>query len=246
MRLKDKVAIITGSAAGIGFIIAEEFAKQGAKVAICDIANVEKASGDLKTKYPNADILSYPVNVTSTEDIEKMVKDVVEKWGRIDILVNNAGIMAHTSLLETTDESFERVIAINLTGVFKCSRAVVAVMRDTGGSIINTSSMVGTFGGINQCPYSASKAGVNGLTKSFAKELGKYNIRVNAIAPGVINTEMLTKNTTQQMLEGLKKITPLGRMGEAQELMGLYVYFASDDSSFTTGTIVHVDGAITG
>lgn len=247
MRLEKKVAIITGASRGIGFAIAEAFVKEGAMVALCGsrMSSAEKAVSVLREKYPDAEILPIGVNVNDTDEIKKMVSDVVTKWGRIDALVNNAGVTSTKSILEMTDDDFTSVIDINLVGPFKIIREVAKVMKDNGGgSIINTSSMVGSYGGKMQTAYSSSKFGINGLTKSCAKELGQFNIRVNAVAPGAVATDMAKEFTSEKMRQFLAMMTPLGRMAEPDELAGAYVYLASDEATFTTGTIVNVDGGI--
>ena len=247
MRLTEKIAIITGASRGIGYGIAEAFIKEGAKVGLCGSrsASAQKAADRLLAQYPHAEILPLGVDIADSASIDAMVKAVAEKWGRVDILVNNAGVTSKKEIFDMDDEDFDAVIRINLAGPFKCIRAVAPIMKEQGGgSIINTSSMVGTYGGKIQTAYSSSKFGVNGLTKSCAKELGPYNIRVNAVAPGVVGTDMVAESVTEQMLAGLKAMTPLGRMADPKELAGAYVYLASDEASFTTGTIVHVDGGI--
>ena len=247
MRLDGKVAIITGASRGIGFAIAEAYVREGARIALCGsrLSSAEKAVSILRERYPDADMLPIGVNVNDTEEIKAMVSAVVSKWGRIDALVNNAGITSTKSILEMTDEDFTSVIDINLVGPFKITREVANVMKDNGGgSIINTSSMVGSYGGKMQTAYSSSKFGINGLTKSCAKELGQYNIRVNAVAPGAVATDMAKEFTSDKMRQYLAMMTPLGRMAEPDELAGAYVYLASDESTFTTGTIINVDGGI--
>ncbi len=246
MRLENKVTVITGASRGIGFSVAEAFVREGAKIALCGSRqeSAESAAAKLLQTYPNAEILPVGVDVTDSGAISDMVSRVVDKWGYIDVLVNNAGVTSAKQLFDMTDEDFDSVIRINLSGPFKCTREVAKIMRQRGGSIINTSSMVGTYGGKMQSAYSSSKFGINGLTKSCAKELGAYGIRVNAVAPGVVATDMMKNSVNEQMLSGLKQITPLGRAGEPKELAGAYVYLASDEASFTTGTILHVDGGI--
>lgn len=247
MRLDGKVAIITGASRGIGFAIAEAFVREGARVALCGsrMSSAEKAVSILKEKYPNGDIMPIGVNVNDTEEIKSMVSSVVSRWGKVDVLINNAGITSTKSILEMTDEDFTSVIDINLVGPFKIIREVSKVMKENGGgSIINTSSMVGSYGGKMQTAYSSSKFGINGLTKSCAKELGQFNIRVNAVAPGAVATDMAKEFTSEKMRQFLTMMTPLGRMAEPDELAGAYVYLASDESTFTTGTIINVDGGI--
>lgn len=247
MKLQDKVALITGASRGIGFAVAAAFVKAGAKVALCGSRpeSARRAAEQLTGQFPGAEILPLGVDVADTAAIERTVAAVVEKWGRIDVLVNNAGITSAKQIWDMSDEDFESVLRINLSGPFKFIRAVSKQMKEQGGgSIINTSSMVGTYGGKMQTAYSSSKFGVNGLTKSCAKELGPYNIRVNAVAPGVVGTDMVAGSVSETMLAGLKAVTPLGRMALPEELAGAYLYLASDEASFTTGTIMHVDGGI--
>lgn len=247
MRMEGKVAIVTGASRGIGFAIADAFVREGAKVVVCGSRqqSADKAVDILRERYPDAEMLAMGVDVVDTKEIASMVSAVVSRWGRIDVLVNNAGITSTKSILDMSDEDFTSVIDINLVGPFKVTREVARVMKDNGGgSIINTSSMVGTYGGRMQTAYSSSKFGINGLTKSCAKELGQFNIRVNAVAPGAVATDMAKEFTSDQMREYLARMTPLGRMAEPDELAGAYVYLASDESSFTTGTIINVDGGI--
>ena len=246
IQLKDKVAIITGASRGIGYAIAQAYIEEGAKVALCGsrIASAEKAAGALKKVYPEADILPIGVDISNTESVDAMVKATIAHYGKIDILVNNAGVTSTKQIFDMTDDDFESVLRINLVGPFKCIRAVAKEMQETGGAIINTSSMVGTYGGKMQTAYSSSKFGVNGLTKSCAKELGPYNIRGNAVAPGAVLTDMVAEFVDDATMSAIKGFTPLGRMADPKELAGAYVYLASDQASFTTGTIIHVDGGI--
>lgn len=247
MRLKNKVAIITGSTRGIGFAVADAFIKEGAKVAICGsrLENAENAIAKLKETYPKAKLLPIGVSVTDTDSVDQMVETVMKEWGRIDILVNNAGITNAKPTTEMTDEEFDSVIAIDLAGPFKCTRAVAKVMKEQKyGAIVNTSSMVGLYGSPCQASYASAKAGVIGLTKSCAKELGRFGIRVNAVAPGVVLTDMVATSVDERMMAGLQQLTPLGRAANPEELAPAYVYLASDDASFTTGAILSVDGGI--
>ena len=178
------------------------------------------------------------------ESIKYVVESVIDRFGGIDILINNAGITSNISLLDSTDEEFYEMFDINFFGVVSLTREVVKHMKNTGGSIINTSSMVGMYGGRNQSAYASSKFAINGLTKSLAKELGMYNIRVNAVAPGVVGTDMVKENVSEEMKQGLLRMTPLNKMAEPSDLAGAYLYLASDLSKFTTGTIIQVDGGL--
>ncbi len=247
MDLEGKVALITGSTRGIGNSIAKLFLINKAKVVICGskIENAIKAKEEIKKKLNISDDDIYPVglNMKDTSNAKEVVDSIINKFGRIDILINNAGITSNKSLLDSTDEEFMDMFKINFFGVVSLTREVVKHMKTTGGSIINTSSMVGTYGGRNQAAYASSKFAINGLTKSLAKELGIYNIRVNAVSPGVVETDMMDI-VTPEMKEALIKMTPLNRMASPSDLAGIYLYLASDLSKFTTGTIIGVDGGL--
>lgn len=245
--LKGKIAIITGSSRGIGNSIAKLYLENGAKVVICGSKkeNAEQAINNfIELGFDQENMLGVGVNMTDSESIKVCVEEVINKWGKIDILVNNAGITSNISLLDSTDEEFMDMFNINVFGVVKMTREVVKYMKNTGGSIINTSSMVGINGGRNQSAYSASKFAVNGLTLSWAKELGMYNIRVNAVAPGVVGTDMMKSSVSEEMKTMLINMTPLKKMAEPEDLAGAYLYLGSDSSNFTTGTIIKVDGGL--
>ena len=246
MLLEGKVAIVTGASRGIGFAVAKAYACEGARVAVCGSREetAQKAVQELHKLCPGAQLLPVGVDVSDGEAIRAMVARVMERWGKIDILVNNAGVTGAKPIFDMTDEDFESMIDINLTGPFKCTREVAKVMKQTGGCIINTSSLVGTYASRMQTAYVASKFGINGLTKACARELGPYGIRVNAVAPGVVQTDMVAQSVDGQMLAALKGMTPLGRVAQPDELAGAYVYLASDAASFTTGAILAVDGGI--
>ncbi len=248
MLVKDKVVLITGSSRGIGNAIARDFAESGAKVVICGsrLENAEKAKEEIirELNIEEDNLLPVGINMKDSQDMKRVVEDVINKWGRIDVLINNAGITSNVSLLDSTDEEFREMFDINFFGVVSLTREVVKYMKDTGGSIINTSSMVGTYGGRNQSAYASSKFAINGLTKSLAKELGMYNIRVNAVSPGVVGTDMVKENVSEEMKAGLLRMTPLAKMAEPKDLAGIYLYLASDASNFTTGQIIGVDGGL--
>lgn len=247
MRLKDKVAIITGSSTtGIGYTVAKSYINEGAKVVICGISAEEVNDAKLRMEKdcPNAEFLAYKLDVTKLEDVEKVFKETYEKWGKIDILVNNAGIAPAKSIEEMTDNDFDFVMNVNTFGTFRCTREAVKYMKENGGSIINTSSIVGIYGSPRQSAYTASKGAINAMTKSNAKELGKYKIRVNSIAPGVVMTDMVKDNCDDATIQRLNMMTPLGRGAECSDLVGLYIYLASDESIFTTGTIINIDGGL--
>ena len=247
MNLENKVALITGSTRGIGNSIARLFLENNAKVVICGSTkeNAEKAVEKMKEELSLTDenIMGIGLNMKDASSMKSSVEEVINKWGRIDVLVNNAGITSNVSLLDSTDEQFMEMFQINFFGVVSLTREVVKYMKETGGSIINTSSMVGNYGARNQSAYASSKFAINGLTKSLAKELGDYNIRVNAVAPGVVETDMMSI-VSEEMKVGLKRMIPLNRLANPEELAGAYLYLASDLSKYTTGTIINVDGGI--
>ena len=247
MDLNNKVALITGSTRGIGNSIAKLFLGNNAKVVICGSSeeNATKAVNKLKEELNITDdnVMAVGINMKDTENIKDAVEKVIKNWGRIDVLINNAGITSNVSLLDSTDEEFMNMFQINFFGVVTLTREVVKHMKSTGGSIINTSSMVTKTGARNQAAYASSKFAINGLTKSLAKELGMYQIRVNAVSPGVVATDMMSI-VTDEMKQGLLRMTPLNKMADPTDLAGAYLYLASDLSKFTTGTIIHVDGGI--
>ncbi|EEG79144.1 3-oxoacyl-ACP reductase FabG [Dethiobacter alkaliphilus] len=244
MRLKDKVAIITGGGSGIGKEGAVLYCKEGAKVVVADFSeeNGQKTVAELKDA--GFEVSFFKVNVVDGKQVKEMVDFTIEKYGRVDVLVNNAGITQDSMLLKMTDEQFDRVIDINLKGVFNCSREVAAKMIEQGsGRIINTSSVVGVYGNVGQTNYAATKAGVIGMTKSWAKELGPKGITVNAVAPGYIQTEM-TKKIPEKLLEMIKEKTPLKRLGQPLDVAKVYLFLASSEADFLNGTVVNVDGGL--
>jgi 3-oxoacyl-[acyl-carrier protein] reductase len=250
MRLEGKVALVTGGAAGIGKSTAQVFAREGAKVVICDVS--EELGGEL-VKTLGADASFYKVDVTNREDVQKWVDDVVARYGRVDILVNNAGITRDAQFVKMKDgelvkqmseEAFDLVISVNLKGVFNCTQAVAPYMVKQGsGVILNASSVVGLYGNFGQTNYVATKAAVIGMTKVWARELGRYNIRVNAVAPGFIMTEMVAK-MPEEVLAGMRGKTPLGRLGEPEDIANTYLWLASDEGAYVHGTTISVDGGI--
>ncbi|WP_027308993.1 3-oxoacyl-[acyl-carrier-protein] reductase [Caloramator sp. ALD01] len=244
MRLQGKVAIITGAARGIGKATAEKFLKEGASVVICDInqEQVDTAVNELKAISEN--VIGVKVDVTNRAEVDEMVRLTVEKFGKVDCLVNNAGITADNTLLKMTEAEWDRVIDINLKGVFNCGQAVAKVMVDQGsGVILNATSVVGLYGNYGQTNYAATKWGVIGMTKTWAKELGKKGIRVNAVAPGFILTPM-TEKMPEKVLEMMKDKAPLKRLGMPEDIANAYAFLASDEASFITGAVLSVDGGI--
>jgi 3-oxoacyl-[acyl-carrier protein] reductase len=250
MRLKDKVALITGGAAGIGKATAQRFIEEGARVVICDV-NAE--AGQATVQELGSNTTFYKVSVTDRQAVQEWVDDVVARYGRVDVLVNNAGILRDNQLVRVKDSElvkqmpeaeFDLVIAVNLKGVFNCTQAVAPHMiRQGGGVILNASSVVGLDGNFGQTNYVATKAGVIGMTKVWARELGRYGIRVNAVAPGFTATEILV-SMPEKVLDGMRARTPLGRLGEPRDIANAYLFLASDEASFITGTVLRVDGGI--
>lgn len=250
MLLKDKVCIITGGAAGIGKATAEKFAAEGAKVVICD---VNEEAGNALVKELGNDASFWKVNVVDRQEVQDWIDEVAKRYGRIDVLINNAGITRDGQFIkfkegevvgQMSEEAFDAVIAVNLKGVFNCTQAVVPYMiKQGGGSIVSASSVVGLYGNFGQTNYAATKFAVIGMTKTWARELGKYQIRVNAVAPGFILTEMVQK-MPEKVLEGMAAGTPLKRLGKPEEIANVYVWLASDESSYIHGTVISVDGGI--
>ena len=242
LSLTEKVAVITGGAKGIGKETAKKFLQEGAKVVICDF---DEVAGLATVDELGKNRLSFfKVDVTNTDDIEKMVKFTIDTYGRIDILVNNAGITSDGFLTKLDDKDWEKVIAVNLTGVYKCTKAVVPVMlKQKSGVILNASSVVGLYGNIGQSNYVASKSGVIGLTKGWAKEFGPSNIRVNAVAPGFIETGMVAE-VPKKILDIMKEKTPLKKLGKPIDIASAYLFLASDDANYINGAILSVDGGL--
>ena len=245
MRLKDKVAIVTGAANGIGRAVAETFAREGARVVLADLKeeDVERAAAAIREKGGEAH--GFACNVADRGQVERLMAETVKRCGRIDIVVNNAGITDDAQLVKMTEEQWDRVIAVNLKGVFLVGQAAARIMKEQGsGVILNASSVVGLYGNFGQTNYAAAKWGINGMTKTWAKELGKYGIRVNAVAPGMIATAM-TEKMPGRILEMMKQKAVLGRLGTPQEVANAYLFLASDEAGFITGAILSVDGGMT-
>lgn len=241
--LQDKVVIVTGAAAGIGNATARRFAREGCRVACWDVRDGEAAPGGVFQK----------VDVTDAVSVAAAVDEVVARWGAVHVLVNNAGILRDGQLVKfkdgaltgmMSDEQFDSVIGVNLKGVFVCTRAIVPRMIQAGGGVIlSASSVVGLYGNFGQTNYVASKAGVIGMTRVWARELGKFKIRVNAVAPGFIATDM-TKGMPEKVLQTMVDHTPIGRLGQPEDIANAYVWLASDAASFITGTVLSVDGGV--
>ena len=244
MRLENKVAIITGAGSGIGKETALLFAEKGAKVVVADVNEKGGEETVAEIKKNGGEAFFFKLDVTNREQSKQMTKEILEKYGRIDVLINNAGIVQDAFLSKMTEEQWDKVINVNLKGVFNCTQAVVEVMMNQGnGAIINTSSIVGLNGNVGQANYAATKAGLIGMTKTLAKELGKKGIRVNAVAPGFIATPM-TSNVPEKILEMMKEKTPLRRLGEPKDVAYAYLYLASDEANFVNGAVLCVDGGL--
>lgn len=250
MRLQDKVCIVTGAAAGIGKATASKFLAEGALVVAWDW---DETTGQAAVAELGERACFYKVNVANRQNVQDVVDEVVARFGRIDVLVNNAGITRDAQLVKMKDgqlakhmeeAAFDAVINVNLKGVFNCTQAVAPQMIKQGGGVILTaSSVVGLYGNFGQTNYVATKAGVIGMTKVWARELGRYGIRVNAVAPGFIMTDMVAK-MPENVLADMRSRTPLGRLGQPEEIANVYLWLASDESSYIHGATISVDGGI--
>ena len=241
--LRNKVVIVTGGAAGIGKATAHRFAQEGCRVASWDVKDAAPEEGGMFQK----------VDTSNSAAVDAAVREVVGRWGAIHVLVNNAGILRDGQLVKykdgavagiMSDDQFDAVINVNLKGVFVCARAVVPHMIAGGGGVIlNASSVVGLYGNFGQTNYVAAKSGLIGMTRVWARELGKYHIRVNAVAPGFILTDMV-KSMPDKILQAMRDHTPLGRAGEPEDIANAYLWLASDAASFVSGTVLSVDGGV--
>ncbi len=245
MLLQGKKAIITGGTRGIGFSVAEVFLKNGASVALFGSRQetVDKALAQLKSENPAWEVIGMAPDLTDYAALDAAFSEVENRFGHIDILVNNAGISAREPLYEYTPEAFQRIMDLNVTAVFNgCRAAAIRMKAQGGGSIINTSSMVSLYGQPSGVGYPTSKFAVNGMTRSLARELGRDNIRVNAVAPGVTRTDMVA-NLPEEIVRRVCAPIPLGRMAEPEEVANVFLFLASDMASYVTGEILSVDGA---
>jgi len=243
--LNGKVAVVTGGTRGIGYAVVETFLKNGATVVLFGSRQetVDRALGQLKAQNADWPVTGAAPDLTDYASVEAALKQVAETYGKLDILVNNAGISARESLYQYDPAAFEKIMSLNVTAVFNACRAAAPIMKaQGGGAIINTSSMVSLYGQPAGVGYPASKFAVNGLTRSLARELGRDNIRVNAVAPGVTRTDMVAA-LPKEMLERVAAPIPLGRVGEPQEVANAFLFLASDLASYVTGEILSVDGA---
>ena len=240
MRLRNKVALITGAAKGIGFATAKRFTEEGAKVMLADLneAAVMEAVGQLKHAEPHV------LDVTDRASIQRAVDSIIAKHDRIDILINNAGITQDARLVKMTEEQFDAVIDVNLKGVFNCTQLVVPHMLEAKkGSIVNASSVVGIYGNFGQTNYSATKFGVIGFTKTWAREFGQKGIRVNAVCPGFIATEMV-KAMPENILQSIEQRSWMARLGTPEEMANVYLFLASDEASYVNGATIEASGGI--
>jgi 3-oxoacyl-[acyl-carrier protein] reductase/7-alpha-hydroxysteroid dehydrogenase len=243
--LKGKTAMVTGGTRGIGFAIVKLYLENGAAVALCGSKKetVDKALDKLKAENPDYKVIGLYPDLQNPEEVAKAVEMAKETFGSLDIMVNNAGISARDKLYDYKAEDFSKIMALNVNAVFNCAQAAAKVMKEQGGGVIlNTSSMVSIYGQPSGVGYPTSKFAVNGMTKSLARELGKDNIRVNAVAPGITKTDMVAA-LPEEMIKPLIATIPLGRVGEPEDVANAFLFLASDMASYVTGEILSVDGA---
>ncbi|SES40360.1 3-oxoacyl-ACP reductase FabG [Salipaludibacillus aurantiacus] len=244
MRLQGKTAIVTGAGRGIGKSTALTFAKEGANVVVADLNEEDINQVVQEIEADGGKAVSQSVNVTDREAVKSLIDYSKEIYGSVDIVVNNAGITADAQLLKMEEDQWDRVIDVNLKGVFNISQAAAAVMKEqNGGVILNASSVVGTYGNFGQTNYAATKWGVNGMTKTWAKELGRFNVRVNAVAPGFVLTPM-TEKMPDKVLDMMKDKSVLKDLGKPEDIANAYLFLASDEARFITGEVLSVDGGV--
>jgi len=246
ISLKGKVAVVTGGTRGIGYAIVRKYLEAGATVVLCGSkqSTADAALAKIKDEMPAADVFAIAPSLTDTFSVEDAFKRVFEKFGRFDILANNAGISQSTPLVDCTDEEADKILDLNIKAVFICARAAAKIMKEHGGGVIvNTSSVVSIYGQPSGCLYPTSKFAVNGMTKSLARELAKYGIRVNAVAPGITRTDMVA-NLPEAMIKPLIARIPMGRMCEPDDIANAFLFLSSDMASYITGIVVPVDGAV--
>jgi len=244
-KLDGKVALISGGARGQGAAEAETFAQEGAKVAVCDINEATIQETIAKIEEFGGESTGFVIDVTDKQSIARMVEGVMAKWGRIDTLVNNAGIVQDAQFRKMSDDQFDRVVDVNLKGVYNCTKAVVDIMLEqNSGCILNASSIVGIYGNFGQTNYAATKFGVIGMVKTWARELGRKGIRANAICPGFIHTPILA-SMPDKVVKMMEDRVPLGRLGQPEEIANTYAWLASDEASYINGAVIEVSGGAT-
>ena len=243
--LKGKVAVVTGGTRGIGYAIVKKFLEEGAITVLCGSREetAKSALAKIKAEMPDAQVDAIWPHLSDRVQMTEALTAIKNKYGRLDILANNAGISQNTPLFDYNDDDFDKIMDLNVKAVYSCTRAAAELMKETGGSIINTSSIVSYNGQGAGCGYPASKFAVNGLTKSLSRELGRYGIRVNAVAPGVTKTDMLAV-LPDEMIQPIIKNIPLGRMAEPDDIANAFLFLASDLSSYISGAILPVAGAV--
>lgn len=241
--LKGKVAVVTGGTRGIGFATVKKFLENEAKVVLLGSKQetVEKAIKELKQINSSYEVIGFYPDLSSKEEMDEVFKKVKEIYGHIDILINNAGISSKTKIEDYTDEEYEKITNLNIKSVFNCSKEIIPYLKETKGVILNTSSMVSIYGQPSGVMYPTTKFAVNGITKSLARELAPYGIRVNAVSPGIINTDMVAK-LPKEMIEPLIKTIPFGRIGEPEDIANAFLFLSSNLSSYITGVVLSVDG----
>jgi len=245
MRLAGKVSIITGAGRGIGYATALKFGREGATVITCDINADQAQQAARDVAEAGGEAMGFRIDVRDPDSLTSMVEQVVARYGRIDCLVNNAGIVQDSTLKNMTEEQFDSVIEINLKGVYNCTKAVVDVMlKQNSGVILNASSIVGLYGNFGQTNYAASKFGVIGMVKTWARELGRKGIRANAVCPGFVSTPILGK-IPEKVLKALEERVPLGRLAYPEEIANTFAFLASDEASYINGAVIEVSGGLT-
>lgn len=242
MNLQSKVALITGSGRGLGRAIAIKLAMEGANIVINDVNSKDAEETAAKIEALGREVLISNASVSDRGQVEKLFEEIKDKFGRLDILVNNAGITKDNLLLKMTGEQWQQVMDVNLTGVFNCTQLAAMLMKEQNyGKIVNLSSIAGQMGNVGQVNYSTTKAGVMGMTKTLAKELARFNVNVNAIAPGIIKTPM-TDAIPEKVMEIMVKQIPLGRIGQAEDIANLVKFLVSEESQYITGQIIACNG----
>jgi len=243
LKLKEKISVITGAARGIGRETALLFAQHGSNVIACDVLDADLQTLEKDAAGLEGSVKAFHLDVTNREEIEKFTEKLKEDYSKIDILVNNAGITRDAFLMKMTEEQWDQVINVNLKGIFNMTQACSKLMKKEGGVVLSTSSVVGVFGNIGQTNYAATKSGVIGMTYTWAKEMARYKIRVNAVAPGFIKTPM-TENLPQKVLDYMTEKTPLKMIGDPIDVANAFLFLASDDARYITGQVLGVDGGL--